>query len=77
MTIAGGQGPESLEIRAVPHVVISATYLDSQGKPRSGHEVTLFGRWDGSFYAEQSSVPRADGKLQVKAPHGCSRWSST
>lgn len=70
MTIAGGQGPESLEIRAVPHVVISATYLDSQGKPRSGHEVTLFGRWDGSFYAEQSSVPRADGKLQVKAPHG-------
>jgi hypothetical protein len=70
MTIAGGKGPESLEIRAVPHVVISATYLDSQGKPRSGHEVTLFGRWDGNFYAEQSSVPRADGKLAVKAPHG-------
>jgi hypothetical protein len=70
MTIADGKGPKSLEIRAVPHVVISATYLDSRGKPRSGHEMTLFGRWDGDFYAEQSSVPRADGKLSVKAPHG-------
>lgn len=70
ITIANGAGPEFLEIRAVPHVVISATYLNSQGKPRSGHEITLFGRWDGAFYAEQSSVPRDDGKLQVNAPHG-------
>lgn len=70
ITIANGVGPEFLEVRAVPHVVISATYLNSKGKPRSGHEITLFGRWDGGFYAEQSSVPRDDGKLQVNAPHG-------
>ena len=63
MTIADGVGPELLEIRTVPHVEISATYLDSDGKPRSGHEVTLFGKWDGDFYAEESSVPQADGKL--------------
>lgn len=70
MTIADGAGPDSLEIRAVPHVEIRATYLDSKGKPRSGHEVTLFGRWDGAFYAEQSSTPQADGKLFVRAPRG-------
>ena len=70
MTIADGAGPELLEIRAVPHVEIRATYLDSDGKPRSGHEVTLFGKWDGGFYAEESSVPQADGKLFVRAPRG-------
>jgi beta-lactamase regulating signal transducer with metallopeptidase domain/5-hydroxyisourate hydrolase-like protein (transthyretin family) len=70
MTITDGVGPNSLEIRAVPHVEIRATYLDSKGKPRSGHELTLWGRWDGAFYAEQSSVPQADGKLFVRAPRG-------
>jgi beta-lactamase regulating signal transducer with metallopeptidase domain/5-hydroxyisourate hydrolase-like protein (transthyretin family) len=70
MTIANGVGPEFLEIRATPHVLIQATYVDSTGKPRSGHEVHLFGRMDGEFYAEQSSTPRDDGKLEIRVPHG-------
>jgi hypothetical protein len=70
VSIAGGLAPQELEIRAVPHVVIKATVLNSAGKPRSGHELTLFGRMDGNFYAEQSSVPGNDGKLEVKVPHG-------
>lgn len=61
---------EELTIRAVPHVLIKGIYLNSAGEPRSGHEVMLFGRTDGNFYAEQSSVPGKDGKFEVKVPHG-------
>jgi len=57
-----------VDIRAVPHVVIRATMFDGKGKPKSGHQVTLFGRMDGGFYAEESSTPGKDGKLEVWAP---------
>jgi beta-lactamase regulating signal transducer with metallopeptidase domain len=70
LAISEGIPQQELEIRAVPHVVIRATVLSSAGKPRSGHQQTLFGRMDGGFYAEQSSTPGKDGKFEVRAPHG-------
>lgn len=70
VSIVDGTAPESLEIRAVPHVVIKGTYLNSAGKPRTGHELSLFGRMDGDFYFDRSSTPGKDGKFEVKVPHG-------
>ncbi|WP_425396489.1 carboxypeptidase regulatory-like domain-containing protein [Aeoliella sp.] len=62
--------PKNLIVRAVPHVEVHGTYLDSSGKPRSGHEVMLFGRLDGDFYFTRSSTPGKDGKFTAKLPHG-------
>jgi hypothetical protein len=70
ITIAGGAAPGPLEIRAVPHVVIQGTYLNSAGRPRTGSEVTLFGRVDGGFYYTRSNSPGEDGKFELRVPHG-------
>jgi hypothetical protein len=70
VSIADGKAPDDLEIRAVPHVYIHATYLNSEGQPRSGHEVSLFGRMDGEFFFTRSTRPGDDGKLELKLPHG-------
>jgi hypothetical protein len=70
ITLAGGAAPEPLEIRAVPHVVIQGTYLNSAGKPRNGSEVSLFGRLDGDFFHTESSTPGENGKFELLAPHG-------
>ncbi|HEY4312840.1 MAG TPA: carboxypeptidase regulatory-like domain-containing protein [Pirellulales bacterium] len=70
LAIVDGKAPEPFDIRAVPHVVIRGTYLDSADKPRRGHEFHLFGRMDGQFYFANSSTPGQDGKLIALAPHG-------
>jgi hypothetical protein len=59
-----------LEIRAEPPVYIRATYLNSAGKPRTGHEVHLFGRLNGDWFFAQSNAAGKDGKLQLAVPHG-------
>ncbi|MCO6047878.1 carboxypeptidase regulatory-like domain-containing protein [Aeoliella sp. ICT_H6.2] len=68
-SVVDGQ-PMNITVRAVPHVEVHGTYLDSQGKPRSGHKVMLFGRLDGDFYFTQSSTPGKDGKFNIRLPHG-------
>jgi beta-lactamase regulating signal transducer with metallopeptidase domain len=70
LAIVDGKAPEPFDIRAVPHVVIRGTYLDSADKPRRGHEISLFGRMDGEFYFAHSTTPGKDGKFEAKAPHG-------
>jgi hypothetical protein len=70
IAIVEGSQPKPLEIRAVPHVIVQGTYLDSAGKPRRGHEVRLFGRVDSDFYYTQSNSPGEDGKFEIRAPHG-------
>ncbi len=74
-SLGGSAMPASLEI-AVPHVVIRGTVFDSWGKPRSGFESTLFGRMDGNFYAEEGSVPGADGKFEIWRHSVCSKRTS-
>lgn len=72
-SIAGGVAPGPIEIRAVPHVTIKARYFDSAGKPRSGHDQTLFGFVDGGSYVADSSNPGKDGWFEIRAPRGLQR----
>jgi hypothetical protein len=58
-----------VEIRAVQHVTIDLQYVDSSGKPRSGHPVDLFGqRGNEGFIAEGD--PDANYRIQIFAPKG-------
>src|SRR5690606_34651114 len=66
----GGVAPGPIEIRAVPHVTIKARYFDSAGKPRSGHDQTLIGRFNGDFYFTDSNNPGKDGWFEIRAPRG-------
>jgi beta-lactamase regulating signal transducer with metallopeptidase domain/5-hydroxyisourate hydrolase-like protein (transthyretin family) len=70
VSIADGAAPESVDIHAVPHVLIKGTYLNSAGKPRSGHEISMFGYVDSSFFYTRSTSPHEDGKFEIRAPHG-------
>ena len=61
---------EPLTIRAIPFVVLHGTYLNSQDKPTSGHEVRAWGKLDGKFYSTMSNNAGKDGKFELKLPHG-------
>jgi len=56
-------------VRAVPHVLIEARYLDSKGKPTTGHEMFLFAQIDKKFWFGRGR-PDASGKIVALAPHG-------
>ncbi|MES1212989.1 MAG: carboxypeptidase regulatory-like domain-containing protein, partial [Singulisphaera sp.] len=70
LSIADGAAPDPYDIRAVPHIVINGTYLDSQDEPRAGHDISLFSRMDKQFYFAHSTTPGKDGKFVAFAPHG-------
>ncbi len=61
---------EPLTIRALPHVVLQGTYLDSQNRPRGGSEIMLFGRLGEKYYYTRSNRPGKDGKFEMRLPHG-------
>src|SRR5262249_39711733 len=69
LTIKEGETTEPLEVRAVPHVVIEAQYLDSKGQPRSGHDCLFHGRIDGNWWNAMAR-PNASGRIVLHAPHG-------
>jgi hypothetical protein len=69
LTIKEGEGPQPLEVRASPFVVIAGQWLDSKGQPKSGWGSFLFGRIDGDSWFEQTR-PDAQGKFSLKVPHG-------
>jgi beta-lactamase regulating signal transducer with metallopeptidase domain len=70
LTLKAGEQPESLEVRAVPHVVIEAQYYDSKGKPTRGHAGHLFGRMDkNNSWFGQCQID-TNGKMTILAPHG-------
>jgi RNA polymerase sigma factor (sigma-70 family) len=58
-----------LEIRAVPHVLIEAQYLDGKGKQSRGHECHIFGRMDKQFWFGEGK-PDKNGKIVAQVPHG-------
>jgi beta-lactamase regulating signal transducer with metallopeptidase domain len=64
-----GKKPEPVEVRAVPHVVIEARYLDSKGKPTRGHDCFVWGQMDKMFWNTQGK-PNADGRFRIAVPHG-------
>ncbi|MEW4570034.1 carboxypeptidase regulatory-like domain-containing protein [Tautonia sp. JC769] len=64
------EGPP-IELRAVPHVEIAFQFVDSEGRPRSGHEPSLFGRFDDGFwYTQAHPVSGQVGRFSILAPHG-------
>jgi hypothetical protein len=69
VTLKGGETPDPVEIRAVPHVLVEAQLYNSKGEKRSGHEIDLVGRIDGDFWSA-SCHPTADGAYRQLAPHG-------
>jgi beta-lactamase regulating signal transducer with metallopeptidase domain len=71
ITLKEGEEPQPLEVRAVPHVIVEAQYLDSKGKPTRGHECFIFGQIDGGSWFGQGR-PDADGKIVARVPHGMS-----
>jgi hypothetical protein len=64
-----GETPEPLEIRAAPHVVIEAQWVDGQGKPTTGFSGHIFGRIDGGFWFGDAKVDPS-GKVLAQVPHG-------
>jgi beta-lactamase regulating signal transducer with metallopeptidase domain/uncharacterized GH25 family protein len=71
VTLKEGEKPEALEVRAVPHVIIEAQFLDRKGKPTRGHAPFVFARVDNKFWFGQAKMD-ADGKVRALAPHGSS-----
>ena len=49
-----GESPVSLEIRAVPQVVIEGQFYDNHGQPCSGHNPCLLGRIDDKELGNQN-----------------------
>jgi hypothetical protein len=69
VTLKAGSEPESLEVRAVPHVTIEAQYFDSKGKTTRGHAPHVFGQIDGVPWFGEAKAD-ANGKVTVQVPHG-------
>jgi beta-lactamase regulating signal transducer with metallopeptidase domain/uncharacterized GH25 family protein len=69
LTIQEGATSEPLEIRAAPHVVIEAQWLDGKGQPTWGFESHIFGQIDGTFWFGQAK-PDDKGKVVARVPHG-------
>jgi beta-lactamase regulating signal transducer with metallopeptidase domain len=70
VTLKDGEKPETLEVRAVPHVLVEAQYLDSKGKPTRGHDCFVFGQMDGNNFWHTQGRANADGKIVARVPHG-------
>jgi beta-lactamase regulating signal transducer with metallopeptidase domain len=69
VSLKEGETPEPLEIRASPHVVIEAQWLDGKGKPTSGFASHIFGRIDDGYWFGEAKV-QPDGKAAAQVPHG-------
>jgi len=62
--------PPPLEIRASPHVVFEAQYVDSHGKPTRGHECFVFGQIDKQPWHAQTDRVDHGTRLVARLPHG-------
>ena len=72
-SVANSATPQILEIRAVPHVLIKGTWVDSAGKPRTGSSMHLNGRLNGQFHFESGPSAGNDGRFEMIVPHGLER----
>jgi hypothetical protein len=69
VTLKKGENPDALTVRAVPHVYLEAQYVDSKGKPTTGHECFIFGQLDKEFWFGQGR-PDSKGRIRAMIPHG-------
>jgi beta-lactamase regulating signal transducer with metallopeptidase domain len=69
VSLKEGETSETLEIRASPHVVIEAQWVDGKSKPTTGFASHIFGQIDGGFWFGDAKVDPS-GKAIVQVPHG-------
>ena len=69
VTLKEGETPKPLEIRASPHVVIEAQWVDGTGKPTTGFASHIFGQIDGDYWFGEAKVD-SSGKTTALVPHG-------
>ena len=69
MTLTKGELPEPVVLQALPHVTVTAQYVDSAGKPSSGHSQSLTGKLGDQYWWGRGS-PDAGGKMVILAPRG-------
>lgn len=69
VTLKAGEQPPSIQVQAVPHVVLSAQYIDSSGLKTRGHDFFLFGQMDGQFWNTRGK-PDTNGTIKLLLPHG-------
>lgn len=71
ITLSTAAKPAPLVVRAIPHVELHATWVDSKGKPTRGYEFFVFGRLDGRSWFGRSAQPdKKTGKIVAVLPHG-------
>jgi hypothetical protein len=69
LTLKPNESPQTVEIRAVPQVVIEIQQVDGTGKPKKTHAVHFSGRsGDTAFWTEGKPDPK--GKIVMKVPKG-------
>ncbi|MGA2245164.1 MAG: hypothetical protein ABSH48_09210 [Verrucomicrobiota bacterium] len=62
-----GQASATVEIRAVPHVLVAMQQLDSQGNPHKTHEVHVSGQIGGTAWWGEGR-PDDNGKILLEVP---------
>jgi beta-lactamase regulating signal transducer with metallopeptidase domain/protocatechuate 3,4-dioxygenase beta subunit len=73
VTLKDGMPPEPkepIEVRAVPHVVIEAQFVDSKGAKTRGHAPHLFGRMNKNDFWFGEGKMDENGKMTLLVPHG-------
>jgi hypothetical protein len=69
VTLAKGGEPEDLELRPVPHLLLTIEAADTKGRPKSGVFFTISGGLDGIPWRGYGGTDK-DGQSVVKVPHG-------
>lgn len=64
-----GQATQTIEIRAVPHVLVGIQQLNSQGQPHKSHEINFFGQLGGATWWG-TGRPDDNGRITMKVPKG-------
>ena len=67
--LVAGQPTASVEIRAVPHVLVTINQLDSQNRPHKTHEIHASGQLNGNAWWGEGR-PDANGKVVLQVPKG-------
>lgn len=69
LQIEAGQTTQSIEVRAVPHVVLGIQQLDGKGRPHKTHQVSVTGRLaDANWWGD--GLPDQNGRITMKVPQG-------
>jgi hypothetical protein len=67
--LVAGQTSANVEIRAVPHAVVTFHQLDSKGRPHKSHEIHASGQLNGNWWWGEGR-PDDNGKIVLQVPRG-------